>query len=133
MPVLVETLHAPSAQDYLDLANIYADAPAWLLVPYGNAEALITAGLAQGNLLVGRFNDRLLGAALLQRQPANWYLSHLCVRRLTRRRGVARRLLEVAQAQAQAAGQRLQLAAATDQAEACAFAAHLQLPLTKYP
>ena len=52
MPVIAETLSTPSAQDRLDLAKIYADAPPWLLAPYGDADALIQAGLAAGVMLL---------------------------------------------------------------------------------
>lgn len=66
MPVIVETLAQPSAQDRLDLAKIYADAPDWLFAPHADGAALVAAGLAAGELIAGRFNDRLLGAALLR-------------------------------------------------------------------
>ena len=62
MPVYVESVTQPSPQDLTDLAKIYADAPEWLLTPYTSAEALIEAALADGSLIAGRFNDRLLGA-----------------------------------------------------------------------
>ncbi|NPZ82796.1 acetyl-CoA sensor PanZ family protein, partial [Pseudomonas aeruginosa] len=96
MPVIVETLAQPSAQDRLDLAKIYADAPDWLFAPHADGAALVAAGLAAGELIAGRFNDRLLGAALLRRGGDAWQLSHLCVRGITRGRGVGRRLLDEA-------------------------------------
>ncbi|MEX6785914.1 acetyl-CoA sensor PanZ family protein, partial [Pseudomonas aeruginosa] len=83
MPVIVETLAQPSAQDRLDLAKIYADAPDWLFAPHADGAALVAAGLAAGELIAGRFNDRLLGAALLRRGGDAWQLSHLCVRGIT--------------------------------------------------
>jgi len=129
MPVHVETLRCPTPQDRLDLAKIYADAPDWLLTPHADAEQLIAAGLAQGTLIAGRFNDRLLGAALLQRCAGHWRLSHLCVRRITRGRGVARRLLDEARRQAGQTGEPLYLAAPTDQLESQALAARSLLPL----
>src|SRR5690606_5465013 len=123
MPVLVESVGAPSAQDLSDLAKVYADAPRWLLTPYPDASALIAAGLASGELLAGRFNDRLLGAALLQRGEQYWRLSHLCVRALTRRRGVGQRLLDEARRLAAADGKPLHLAAPVDHLESQALAA----------
>ncbi|WP_028238308.1 acetyl-CoA sensor PanZ family protein [Stutzerimonas azotifigens] len=129
MPVFVETVTAPSAQDRVDLAKIYADAPAWLLTPYPDAEALIEAALADGSLLAGRFNDRLLGAARLQRGDDCWRLSHLCVRRITRHRGVGRRLLDEARRLANEGGSTLALAAPPDHLEARALAARTGLPL----
>ena len=46
MPVIVEAVTQPSAQDRVDLEKIYADAPAWLLAPHADAGALIDAGVA---------------------------------------------------------------------------------------
>ncbi|MBH3431437.1 acetyl-CoA sensor PanZ family protein [Pseudomonas citronellolis] len=129
MPVIVEHLAQPSAQDRQDLARLYAEAPAWLLAPFADGEALVDAALAAGTLLTGRFNDRLLGAAWLQRDADAWRLSRLCVRRVTRGRGVARRLLEEAQRQAVLAGCPLRLQAPAGQAEAAELAAHLGLAL----
>lgn len=129
MPVFVEAVTEPSPQDRIDLAKIFADAPAWLLVPYADATALIEAGLADHSLIAGRFNDRLLGAALLQSGSPHWRLSHLCVRKLTRRRGVGTRILEESQRLAGEAGQYLHLAAPADQLEAQALALRAHLPL----
>ncbi|KGK85201.1 MAG: acetyl-CoA sensor PanZ family protein [Pseudomonas sp.] len=129
MPVYVETVTQPSPQDRSDLAKIYADAPAWLLTPHASAEALIESALADGSLIAGRFNDRLLGAAVLQRGDSVWRLSHLCVRKLTRQRGVGRRLLEETQRLAAQAGKPLRLAAPAGHLEASALAARLHLPL----
>lgn len=129
MPVLVQSLSAPSPQDLSDLVKVYADAPAWLLAPYPDAQTLIAAGLASGELLAGRFNDRLLGAALLQRGEQQWRLSHLCVRALTRRRGVGQRLLDETRRLALEAGKPLHLAAPTDHLESQALAARTGLPL----
>lgn len=111
MPVIVETLAQPSAQDRLDLAKIYADAPDWLFAPHADGAALVAAGLAAGELFAGRFNDRLLGAALLRRGGDAWQLSHLCVRGITRGRGVGRRLLDEARRLAAEAGKPLRLVA----------------------
>lgn len=129
MPVYVESVTQPSPQDLTDLAKIYADAPDWLLAPYSSADTLIAAALADGSLIAGRFNDRLLGAALLQRGDDAWRLSHLCVRKLTRKRGVGRRLLEETQRQASEADKPLRLAAPAGHLEASALAARTHLPL----
>ena len=129
MPVYVESVTQPSPQDHADLAKIYADAPEWLLAPHSSAEELIEAALTEGSLIAGRFNDRLLGAALLQRNGSTWRLSHLCVRNLTRKRGVGRRLLEESQRQADIAGASLDLAAPLDNLEIQALAARNHLTL----
>ncbi len=132
MPVYFESLTEPSQQDRTDLAKIFADAPAWLLAPYPNADTLIADGLAKGSLVAGRFNDRLLGAALLQRDLPHWRLSHLCVRRITRRRGVGRRIIEESQRLAREASTTLHLAAPPEQIEAQALAARTHLPLDTF-
>ena len=129
MPVYVETLTDPSTQDRIDLAKIYADAPAWLLVPHADAEALIDSSLADGSLIAGRFNDRLLGAAQLRRSADHWQLSHLCVRKVTRRRGVGKRLLDESLRLAAEAGKPLRLAAPAGHLDAQALAARTHLPL----
>jgi len=129
MPVYVEPLRQPSEQDRQDLAKIYADAPQWLFEPHADAQALIAAGLAAGTLIAGRFNDRLLGAALLTPGDRAWHLSHLCVRRITRQRGVGRRLLDEARRMASEAGCELRLSAPAGHLEASALAARTHLPL----
>ena len=129
MPVFVETLTEPSPQDLIDLAKIFADAPTWLLASHADATELVQAALAEGSLVAGRFNDRLLGAALLRRNTPHWQLSHLCVRKITRKRGVGRRIIDEARRMATEAGQDLQLAAPAEQLETQALAARMQLTL----
>ncbi|VVN76167.1 acetyl-CoA sensor PanZ family protein [Pseudomonas fluorescens] len=129
MPIVVEPLNEASYQDQQDLQKIYRDAPDWLLAPLGDELHLIEQGLREGSLIVGRFNDRLLGAARLQRQPEAWHLSQLCVRKITRRRGVAERLVSEAQRMAKQQGATLRLLAPAGHMEAQALAAKLQLPL----
>ncbi|NQB27620.1 acetyl-CoA sensor PanZ family protein, partial [Pseudomonas aeruginosa] len=51
MPVIVETLAQPSAQDRLDLAKIYADAPDWLFAPHADGAALVAAGRGDAPVL----------------------------------------------------------------------------------
>ncbi len=129
MPVFVETLTEPSQQDLVDLAKIFADAPSWLLAPHPDAEALIQAALADGSLITGRFNDRLLGAALLRRDSQRWQLSHLCVRKITRRRGVGKRIIDEARRMAAEAGREFYLAAPPEQLQTQALAARMHLTL----
>jgi len=93
MPVFIEYPTEFSQQDLTDLDKIYADMPAELLAPYADATTLIQQGIADKTIVVARFNSRLLGAALLNRQSKAWLLSHLCVREITRQRGVAKRLI----------------------------------------
>jgi len=129
MPVLVEEINEPSSQDLTDLNKVYQDAPDWLLAPFASREQLIETALSRRQLIAGRFNDRLLGAALLEKGENAWRLSHLCVRAVTRKRGVARRLLAEVQRLADAAGKPLHLAAPHDHLESQALAAKTGLVL----
>ncbi|MCW2269249.1 PanD maturation factor [compost metagenome] len=129
MPIVVETLTTPSQQDLQDLARLYADAPAWMLAGPEQALALVSAALEDGSLIAARFNDRLLGAARLQREDVAWQLSDLCVRSLTRRRGVGLRLVNEAQRLAQEAGAGLRLFSKQESAEMNALLAPLNLKL----
>jgi len=129
MPIIVQALKDASYQDQQDLQKIYRDAPEWLLAPFSGEAELIESALADGTLIAGRFNDRLLGAARLQKHHDVWYLSHLCVRKVTRRRGVAERLVNQARKMASQAGAELRLLAPIGQFETQALAAKLQVPL----
>ncbi|WP_297838630.1 acetyl-CoA sensor PanZ family protein [Pseudomonas sp.] len=129
MPIVVESIHSATYQDQEDLLKIYRDAPEWLLAPFRDGQALIESGLSEGTLLAARFNDRLLGAARVQRQGTIWHLSQLCVRKLTRHRGVAERLLIEAQKMAHLAGCELHLLAPVGHLEAQALAAKFHLTL----
>src|SRR5699024_2283082 len=117
MPVYFEDAVEFSAQDLADLEKIYADSPDWLLPPYADAATLIQQGIHQQNLVVARFNRRLLGAALLKKHANVWTLSHLCVYSLSRRLGLARRLVYEAQRLAQEAQAKLQIAIPSAQTE----------------
>jgi len=129
MPIIVQALKDVSYQDQQDLQKIYRDAPQWLFAPFSGEAGLIESALADGALIAGRFNDRLLGAGILQRHHGVWYLSHLCVRKVTRRRGVAERLVNQAQKMASQAGAELRLLAPAGHLEAQALAAKLCVPL----
>ena len=129
MPIVVEHVSEATRQDQQDLQKIYQDAPSWLLEPFSDAAQLIQACLKEGSLIAARFNDRLLGAARLQRHQNAWHLSQICVRNITRRRGVAERLVSEAQRMALQDGAQLHLLAPAGQLTARALAAKLKLPL----
>ncbi|MBK5509796.1 acetyl-CoA sensor PanZ family protein [Pseudomonas sp. TH15] len=133
MPVIVETLADATYQDQQDLQKIYRDAPHWLFAPFAGDVQLIEGCLRDGSLIAGRFNDRLLGAGRLQRQPNVWHLSQICVRKITRRRGVAERLVNEAQKMASQSGATLHLLAPAGHLEAQALAAKLNVPLDVLP
>jgi ribosomal protein S18 acetylase RimI-like enzyme len=129
MPIIVESLQQITPQDQQDLQKIYRDAPDWLFSPFTGDEHLIEDCLRDGSLIAGRFNDRLLGAARLQRHADVWHLSQICVRKITRRRGVAERLVHEAQRMAAQSGAILRLLAPAGHLEAQALAAKLHIPL----
>ncbi|WP_416139031.1 acetyl-CoA sensor PanZ family protein [Halomonas sp. HK25] len=89
------------AQAQLDLARIYADAPSERLP--APVDAFIQGHLADGHrFLCARFNDRLIGAVAQRDDGVAWWLSHFCIRKPTRRRGVGTRLLTLVGRAAQA-------------------------------
>ncbi len=82
------------AQAQLDLMRIYHDAPQERM-PAETVESFIDQHLsAQHCFGCAHFNDRLLGAvAMVKGEDSAWWLSDLCVRKTTRRRGVGSRLM----------------------------------------
>lgn len=94
------------AQAQLDLSRIYADAPAERLpdLPSAFVKAHL---LADGRFLCARFNDRLIGAVAQRDDGEAWWLSHCCIRKPTRRRGVGTRLLALVCQAAHEAGKPL--------------------------
>ncbi|MDI1334369.1 MAG: acetyl-CoA sensor PanZ family protein [Pseudomonas mandelii] len=133
MPIIVELLHEATYQDQQDLQKIYRDAPDWLFAPFSGGLQLIESCLEDGSLIAGRFNDRLLGAARLQRNHDVWHLSQICVRKITRRRGVAERMVDEARKMASQSGATLRLLAPAGHLEAQALAAKLKVPLDVLP
>lgn len=133
MPITVETLSEATYQDQQDLLKIYRDAPQWLFEPFADGARLIEHCLTDGSLIAGRFNDRLLGAARLQRHDDVWYLSQLCVREVTRRRGVAERIVNEASTLASRSGATLKLLAPAGHVEVQALAAKLKVTLEARP
>lgn len=125
MPVFLEHVQLPGSQDRTDITKIYAEAPDWLLPPYSSAADLLQHNLEQGNLVAARFNQRLLGAAILHKGDTEWQVSHLCVREVTRMRGVARRLLSELQREAAANGAGLVMRLPAGQPELEKLASHL--------
>ncbi|ASP37474.1 hypothetical protein CHH28_01735 [Bacterioplanes sanyensis] len=92
MPVRLEHIRTPSAQDWIDLGKIHADTQ-----PLGLKMDSTALGdwLQQPNhwLLAGRFNDRIVGCLLAQQQGEVVVLSNAAVRTITQRRGVMHQLL----------------------------------------
>ncbi len=101
MPILLEVLPAqPTASDLNDLQKIYQDAPDGLLpesCDINDITALLTTLRPDANtqLYGARFNDRLLGAVVIKETTHALTSNYLCVRKVTRNRGVGRRIMNV--------------------------------------
>lgn len=107
MPVTLEevdyTRWEVDAQARLDLSRIYRDAPAERLPR--PVDDFIREHLENGGVFCcALFNDRFLGAVSVSKQTGAWSLSHFCVRKTTRRRGVGSRLLALMAASAHEQG-----------------------------
>lgn len=90
MPVQLEMIEQASPDDLQDLAKIYKHYQQ-------NPESWLQQQLnSDHRLFAGRFNSRLLGALWVSEpNSGHWLLQHLCVRDITRRRGVARQLMQL--------------------------------------
>lgn len=97
MPVYIEWAEQPSEQDWIDLEKLYKETPALWFEDYGvsNTQDYVAKHQNEADkaLATGRFNDRLITAASLQRHGQGYLIQHLCVRSVTQQRGVAHQLL----------------------------------------
>lgn len=98
----------------LDLVRIYQDAPQERM-PTPTVEPFIEQHFAgQHFFACALFNDRLLGAVAVQEgEDRAWWLSELCVRKTTRRRGVGSRLMALIGEQAKHEGRVLRIETST--------------------
>ncbi|MGO2243013.1 MAG: acetyl-CoA sensor PanZ family protein [Halomonas sp.] len=94
----------------LDLVRIYQDAPQER-IPTPTVEPFIDAHFNGRHFFAcALFNDRLLGAVAIQEGTDRaWWLSELCVRTTTRRRGVGSRLMALLGEQAKQEGRVLRI------------------------
>jgi ribosomal protein S18 acetylase RimI-like enzyme len=87
MPIISNLVQNPSPQDRIDIHKIFKD------YPEAVSPADVDAWLDNGELYAASFNDRLLGACRLVSHLDRWQVDYLCVRKVTRRRGVAYKLI----------------------------------------
>jgi len=97
---------------WTDLQKIYSEAEPLRRTLFDqelDAQGFIDQALQADNncFAAALFNDHLIGAVLLSRLPDEWQLRHLCVRSVTRRRGVGSQLMALVAAQAQQKAVRL--------------------------
>ena len=97
MPIKLEQLQQPNAEDIKDLVKIYQDYPDTADYSPEQLQQWLAENLQKGKqLLVGRFNSRLAVAGFLtETADSGLELSQLCVRKATRQRGVARQLIQL--------------------------------------
>jgi len=95
-----------------DLEKIYSEAEPLRRTLHGEvleAPLFIDTALQDASnwFATALFNDHLIGAVLVSSLPDEWELRHLCVREVTRRRGVGSRLMALVAAKAREKGLRL--------------------------
>jgi len=117
MPVLLTVVtDNPDKARLEQLEKIYADAQPerrTQIKEANSATAFVSHILAdpQQELYCGLFNERLIAAAVITKADTFWDISHLCVRKITRRRGVGSRLLQLVLEAAQAENKALRVSA----------------------
>lgn len=96
MPVYLEWVEQPSEQDWVDLEKLYKEVPDPWFVEYGattTQDYVAKHQDQQALLAAGRFNDRLITTASLKQHEQGYLVQHVCVRAVTRERGVAHQLM----------------------------------------
>ncbi len=100
MPIITEVVNTPDEQDLTDLLKIVRDDPALPSLDEQNLQIWLSDRLADPllQLYAARFNDRLLAALWLRHDKrvnndGTHQLEHLCVREITRNRGVANKFM----------------------------------------
>ena len=95
MPVTVEQLSLDNPEHYADLVKIYSESPGWMVRDL-SAEDFIAQYLQPcDSVWGGWFNGRILGAVGVKTSRDGLQLIGLGVRKTTRRRGVAGRMMEL--------------------------------------
>lgn len=109
MPVFLVKADSKAVEEQpawlVDLNKIYTE------VLDASAPAFVAKALTQPNswFAGGLFNDHLLGAVLVTEEANCWKLTHLRVRKVTQRRGVATRLLNLLALEASKANRSLRI------------------------
>lgn len=99
MPVLLTVVNDKTDQARVEqLEKIYTDAQPERLAQLPNvdsAKSFVEYILhsPDHSFYCGLFNERLIAALVVSKSDDYWQVSHLCVRSVTRRRGVGSRLL----------------------------------------
>ncbi len=95
MPVKLEHLTAPTDADWNDLNKIHQDtAISGLTLSETDMKGWLTADRW---IVAGRFNDRVVGAFLAERNQNEVRLSQAGVRSITQRRGVMHQMIHFIQ------------------------------------
>ena len=99
MPVYLECIQSPTDADWQDLQKIHEETAADGLTK--NMNELHNFLSRGGEILDGRFNDRIVGAILAAPCGSSLALSDAGVRRITQRRGVMHQLMQRIQRRAE--------------------------------
>lgn len=95
MPVTVEKLDLNNPDHYSDVVKIYADSPGWMVRDLSGEDFVEQWMRPCQQIWGGWFNGRILGAVGILETPDGLQLIGLGVRKTTRRRGVAYRMMEL--------------------------------------
>ncbi|MEX1058425.1 MAG: acetyl-CoA sensor PanZ family protein [Natronospirillum sp.] len=99
MPVTVAKVDLSDAAQRADVAKIYDDSPEWMRRGY-EPKAFIEQWIKPCDVIWGGwFNGRIIGAVGIKHTEEGQQLIGICVRRATRRRGVAQQMMEQVLAQ----------------------------------
>lgn len=94
MPVTVKKLDIKDPAQRSDLEKIYEDSPGWMRRNLDTEEFIRTWIEPCEQIWGGWFNDRIIGAVGIRQTDDGQQLIGLCVRQVTRRRGVAFEMVE---------------------------------------
>lgn len=117
MPVLLTVVNDKTDQACVEqLEKIYTDAQPERLAQLPNVDSAksFVENILQSpdhDFYCGLFNERLIAALVVSKQDDYWQVSHLCVRSVTRRRGVGSRLLTLVIEAAKADNKAIRVAA----------------------
>lgn len=94
MPVTISRVDLDDPAQRADLEKIYADSPVWMRRDLSPEDFLERWIVPCDQIWGGWFNGRILGAVGIRDTDEGQQLIGICVRKVTRRRGVAYQMME---------------------------------------
>ena len=95
MPVTVSQVDLDDPVQRADLEKIYADSPIWMRRDLSPEDFLEQWIVPCDQIWGGWFNGRILGSVGIRKTDEGQQLIGICVREVTRRRGVAFQMMEL--------------------------------------